>query len=307
MQEEKRRGQIAGIVMMVLLLLWVGAMGLLTRETLERQRQEAKAELLASWSALQYGLRSYQPEYRENFASQVTWRYAMESPAMGFALRDADGWEFFTPMAWGTGREDGALGPYWNLRLSDDRQAELTSWLWERAEGSYRLFPPENELGADGDGTVARLTGVAREGQVLEVERIELIHPDGTTELVLDGEEQPGSQTLELAQMDLHTRGRSTGDLKLYQRVRESTLEQMENTSGEQSWRGGNLTFYEVGFTDGEGRAACGGVLLPGLYEVMVSLLPVYGVSLLAVLAAGACLCRWLAPWPEPDSDDPTD
>lgn len=27
MQEEKRRGQIAGIVMMVLLLLWVGAMG----------------------------------------------------------------------------------------------------------------------------------------------------------------------------------------------------------------------------------------------------------------------------------------
>ena len=87
------------------------------------------------------------------------------------------------PLAWYLYFDDG---------LDDEGQLKLARWLTQHRSRSwdFALYPSDSWPG-DGDlpnvdGTYARVTGVERSGYAIDVQKIELVHPDGTTEVMVE-------------------------------------------------------------------------------------------------------------------------
>lgn len=76
--------------------------------------------------------------------------------------------------------------------LDDEGQLQLARWLTQHRSRSwdFALYPPDSWPGDSDlpnvDGTYARVTGVERSGYAIDVQKIELVHPDGTTETMVE-------------------------------------------------------------------------------------------------------------------------
>ena len=87
------------------------------------------------------------------------------------------------PLAWYLYFDDG---------LDDEGQLKLARWLTQHRSRSwdFTLYPPDSWPGDSDlpnvDGTYARVTGVERSGDAIDVQKIELVHPDGTTEVMVE-------------------------------------------------------------------------------------------------------------------------
>lgn len=119
-------------------------------------------------------------------------------------------------ITWGLGYEASGEQPwylYFDQGLDDQGQLEFTRWMMaHRSSWSYELFPPgEGSPGENGgestaDGTFARITGVELPGGGVQVQCLDLIHPDGSQERALETD-TPGesSITLDLVQMEVRS------------------------------------------------------------------------------------------------------
>lgn len=119
-------------------------------------------------------------------------------------------------ITWGLGYEASSEQPwylYFDQGLDDQGQMEFTRWMMAHRSGwSYELFPPgESPPGevrgeSTAGGTFARITGVELPGGGVQVQFLDLIHPDGSQERVLETD-TPGqsSITLDLTQMEVRS------------------------------------------------------------------------------------------------------
>lgn len=209
-------------------LLWLGVVAMLfngTRREMKIQVSMVEENLhdsLEEWWQLYEQNRAAGKEdagsiLRERLSSGATGAILLNHMDGGLALlaRDGDTGEVFrSQLAWGYGHEDWIdLGQRWYLifdqGLDDAGQLALGRWITEHANGvGYTLYP-EGETYATGepaDGTYARVTGIQEAGHTLAVQRMELVHPDGTTELVVEtGTQGEDPVTLEFEYLELRS------------------------------------------------------------------------------------------------------
>lgn len=196
-------------------LLWLGTMALLTNFACEKLEQtvsikytSARADLEEQWGYYENNLANGLGTQADhimtyNLSSSTMGLTDIAEGGMAFLVRDEAGKEFRSQLAYGYGHEDGVdQGQRWYLYfdsgLDDEGQLQLARWIVEHRNRSweYALYPPESWPGdiatEDGsdlstfDGTYARVTGIELPGYALDVQKIEIVHPDGSVETMVE-------------------------------------------------------------------------------------------------------------------------
>lgn len=120
---------------------------------------------------------------------------------MDLLVIDGEGGQFRSQLAWGSGYEDGfSTGRLWYFwldeGLDDEGQLAFARWLMDMGVSSALMFDADGEVAAVPEsmrGCTARVTGFASGGCALDVQRIEIIGPDGepvsSFETSMQGEE----------------------------------------------------------------------------------------------------------------------
>ena len=214
-------------------LLWLGTMALFTNAAVERLEQTVSIRYTYARSTLEEQWEIYQNNLANGLGDEAghIFSYNLRSASMeltgiaeggiAFLIRDEAGKEFRSQLAYGYGHEAGVdQGQRWYLYLDrgldDEGQLNLARWITEHRYRAweYALYPPESWQAEtveedDGslnpyDGTYARVTGIELPGYALDVQKIELLHPDGTVETMVETSTQgENSITLELKFMRL--------------------------------------------------------------------------------------------------------
>ena len=214
-------------------LLWLGTMALFTNAAVERLEQTVSIRYTYARSTLEEQWEIYQNNLANGLGDKADhiFAYNLRSASMeltgiaeggiAFLIRDEAGKEFRSQLAYGYGHEAGVdQGQRWYLYLDrgldDEGQLNLARWITEHRYRAweYALYPPESWQAEtveedDGslnpyDGTYARVTGIELPGYALDVQKIELLHPDGTVEAMVETSTQgENSITLELKFMRL--------------------------------------------------------------------------------------------------------
>ncbi|HIY81280.1 MAG TPA: HAMP domain-containing histidine kinase [Firmicutes bacterium] len=219
------RRRIAVPLMLAFSVLWLGTMALLTASTQDRlditvQRiyKDARDDLEEQWSYYEANLENGLGAEAEhimvdNLSSSSLAFTDIAEGGMAFVTRDEENHVIQSQLAWGYGHEaDVDMGQRWHLRfdngLDDAGQLELAQWIMEHRlqHWSYTLYPPDGWFAEDAakdpncDGRYARITGIELPGYAIEVQKVEIVHPDGTIETMVETT-TPGEPTITL---DLH-------------------------------------------------------------------------------------------------------
>lgn len=190
-------------------LLWLGTMVVLTNSACDRLEGTVSQEYEYAQKALEEQWEIYQNNRDNGLGAQADHilMYNLSAASggltdigeggMAFLVRNSLGQEVRSQLAYGYGHEAGVdQGQRWYLYfddgLDDEGQLKLARWLTQHRSRSwdFALYPPDSWPG-DGDlpnvdGTYARVTGVERSGYAIDVQKIELVHPDGTTEVMVE-------------------------------------------------------------------------------------------------------------------------
>lgn len=196
-------------------LLWLGTMMVLTNSACDRLEGTVSQEYEYAQKALEEQWEIYQTNRDNGLSAQADHilMYNLSAASggltdigeggMAFLVRNSLGQEVRSQLAYGYGHEAGVdQGQRWYLYfddgLDDEGQLQLARWITQRRIHSwdFALYPPDSwqreTLTEDGsnppnaDGTYARVTGVERSGYAMDVQKIELVHPDGTTETMVE-------------------------------------------------------------------------------------------------------------------------
>ena len=196
-------------------LLWLGTMVVLTNFACDRLEGTVSQEYEYAQKALEEQWEIYQNNRDNGLGAQADHilMYNLSAASggltdigeggMAFLVRNSLGQEVRSQLAYGYGHEAGVdQGQRWYLYfdsgLDDQGQLQLARWLTQHRSRSwdFALYPPDSwpwdTLTEDGsnppnaDGTYARVTGVERSGYAMDVQKIELVHPDGTTETMVE-------------------------------------------------------------------------------------------------------------------------
>lgn len=231
MKKEKARplrGRLMVPLAVTFALLWLGVVAMLFTDSKQEAKSQAERAARETQNSLEEWWQLYEQNraegvedagsvLRQRLSSGVTGTILTSDMDGGMALlaRDEDTGEVFrSQLAWGYGHEDWIdMDQRWYLSFDQglDREGQLAlgRWITEHANGGGYTLYPEGETygtGETADGTYARVTGLQEPGHTLAVQRIELIHPDGTTELVVETDTQgENSITLELAYVELRS------------------------------------------------------------------------------------------------------
>lgn len=190
-------------------LLWLGTMVVLTNSACGRLEGTVSQEYEYAQKALEEQWEIYQNNRDNDLGAQADHilMYNLSAASggltdigeggMAFLVRNSLGQEVRSQLAYGYGHEAGVdQGQRWYLYfddgLDDEGQLQLARWLTQHRSRSwdFALYPSDSWPG-DGDlpnvdGTYARVTGVERSGYAIDVQKIELVHPDGTTEVMVE-------------------------------------------------------------------------------------------------------------------------
>ena len=196
-------------------LLWLGTMVVLTNSACDRLEGTVSQEYEYAQKALEEQWEIYQNNRDNGLGAQADHilMYNLSAASggltdigeggMAFLVRNSLGQEVRSQLAYGYGHEAGVdQGQRWYLYfddgLDDEGQLQLARWITQRRIHSwdFALYPPDSwqretlsqngEDLANVDGTYARVTGVERPGYAVDVQKIELVHPDGTTEVMVE-------------------------------------------------------------------------------------------------------------------------
>ena len=209
-------------------LLWLGTMALLTNFTCEKLEQTVSIRYNSARSTMEEQYKVYQNNLSEGLGAKadhiMTYNLSAATltltdfgeGGMAFLMRDEEGKEIHSQLTYGYGHEAGVdQGQRWHLYfdrgLDDQGQLQLARWIVEHRNWSweYAVYPPDSWWGetveAEGtdlqnfDGTYARVTGIERPGYAVDVPKIELVHPDGSVETMVETSTQGENPiTLEL-------------------------------------------------------------------------------------------------------------
>lgn len=230
MKKEKARplrGRLMVPLAITFALLWLGVVAMLftgaqqeAESRVNMARQRAQDDLEKDWQAYEEnrarGSEDAGSVLREWLSSKTTGTILSNMDGgLAMLARDEDTGEVFrSQLTWGYGHEEGIdQGQRWYLTFDQglDREGQLAfaQWLMDRRDGwAYALYPYDEEMGGQPpyDGTWARVTGVEEPGHTLAVQKIELVHPDGTEEVMVETN-TPGedSITLELKYLQVHS------------------------------------------------------------------------------------------------------
>ena len=196
-------------------LLWLGTMALLTNFACEKLEQTVSMRYNSARSTMEEQYEVYQNNLSEGLGAKADhiMTYNLSAAAltltdfgeggMAFLMRDEEGKEIRSQLTYGYGHEAGVdQGERWHLYfdsgLDDQGQIQLARWIVEHRNWSweYALYPPDSWWGetveAEGsdlrnfDGTYARVTGIELPGYAVNVQKIELVHPDGSVETMVE-------------------------------------------------------------------------------------------------------------------------
>lgn len=196
-------------------LLWLGTMALFTNAAVDRLEQTVSIRYGYARDTMEKQFEIYQNNLSKGLGAEadhiLTYNTSSSSMELtgiaeggiAFLLRDEAGKELRSQLTYGYGHEAGVdQGQRWYLYfdggLDDDGQINLALWITKHRVRSweYALYPPESWQGktatTDGsnlstfDGTFARVTGIELPGYALEVQRIEIVHPDGSVETMVE-------------------------------------------------------------------------------------------------------------------------
>lgn len=196
-------------------LLWLGTMVVLTNSACDRLEGTVSQEYEYAQKALEEQWEIYQTNRDNGLGAQADHilMYNLSAASggltdigeggMAFLVRNSLGQEVRSQLSYGYGHEAGVdQGQRWYLYfddgLDDEGQLQLARWITQHRVHSwdFSLYPPDSwqwetlsQIGEDlanVDGTYARVTGVERPGYAVDVQKIELVHPDGTTEVMVE-------------------------------------------------------------------------------------------------------------------------
>lgn len=269
-------------------LLWLGTMVVLTNSACDRLEGTVSQEYEYAQKALEEQWEIYQNNRDNGLGAQADHilMYNLSAASggltdigeggMAFLVRNSLGQEVHSQLAYGYGHEAGVdQGQRWYLYfddgLDDEGQLLLARWLTQHRSRSwdFALYPPDSWPGdselPNVDGTYARVTGVERSGYAIDVQKIELVHPDGTTETMVEtdttGED---SITLELKFMrvasvllpDYRGEGKA-GPIDMELRLAHFRAAQDRVHQGATEMHGSSLTVSGqlFGISEGDGNA----------------------------------------------------
>ena len=227
MKKRKLRWQMAVPLTVAFALLWLGTMALLTVSAYQEMRSFFLLQVEYAYQALNEQMNLYrgglasglgtkaQSILRTNLSAASTGLSEVDG-GTAFYVQDEEGNIICSQLAWGTGRDEDAetySRRDWYLEfdagLDDEGQLELARWLMEHGgfAGFILASPEQVHIAASvKDGTYARVTGLERPGNTILVQELELIHPDGTAETILEtGAEGEDPITVELNYLELNS------------------------------------------------------------------------------------------------------
>lgn len=196
-------------------LLWLGTMVLFTNASVDRLEQTVSIRYGYARDTMEEQFEIYQNNLSKGLGAEADHilTYNISSSSMeltgiaeggiAFLLRDEAGKELRSQLTYGYGHEAGVdQGQRWYLYfdggLDDKGQINLARWITEHRVRSweYALPSPESWQGETAaedssnlstfDGTFARVTGIELPGYALDVQKIEIVHPDGSVETMVE-------------------------------------------------------------------------------------------------------------------------
>lgn len=221
---KRLRWHLASALIVTTVLLWLGFVLLVYNNRMGELEDAVGNAFQSTRSTLQTDALS---AYQENRANGLGERadHILMSHLSGLSMNGIHSMNGGTALAvrvgeglvrsqitWGLGYEaedDQAWYLYFDQGLDDEGQMDFARWMIDHRSGwAYAIYPPEaeNESDSTGDGTFACITGVERSGGAVEVQTLDLIHPDGSQERILKTDaEEPADITLDLVQMEVRS------------------------------------------------------------------------------------------------------
>ena len=207
------RRRIALPLFLAFALLWLGSMALLTAaakdelelkigSTINDLRRDLQTVLELHLERLEGDGAEYAGDYlRSNLSWASMSLTGIGESAMDLLVRDCEGGQFRSQLAWGSGYEDGfSTGRLWYFwldeGLDDEGQLAFARWLTDMGASSSLTLDADGTTAVSPSsltGCTAHVTGFAREGYSLDVRKIEIVAPDGelaaSFETSMQGEE----------------------------------------------------------------------------------------------------------------------
>ena len=188
-------------------LLWLGTMVLLTSATCKELEVTAESTANSIQERLEREQETYLYNYNQlgtktehilvgNLSSLAAWQIEKTENGVALAALNHSGTDYIrSQITWGHGNENGIDSSerwyfYFDNGLDDGGQIALAKWLVaHRTTGEYALYPKEyaSDIGNQiDDGTFARVTGIEQSGNRIDVQKIEIVYPDGTVETMVE-------------------------------------------------------------------------------------------------------------------------
>lgn len=216
-KERRLRVHLLQPLAITFLLLWVCTMLLFTRNTYNELETRVKTAARSAQISLEEHYEFYTKNYAagmgeeangilmSNLSSLSLGQVSELDGGMAFVVRTASGYER-SQLAWGWGNQEGTdLGQRWYFSfdegLDDQGQIELANWILENRDSWEYMIIPEDEYGRgeNSDGRLARITGVELPGYEIAVQKIEIVHPDGSAETMVETATEGESKTWDFA------------------------------------------------------------------------------------------------------------
>ena len=275
-------------------LLWLGTMMLLTGST----RNELQTAAKLSAQNIRTTIEEYRGYYERNIDSGLGAKAdnilignlstltlgqvnSMDG-GVAIAMRTYNMDYARSQLTWGYGHQEGIdLGDRWyfyfDQGLDDAGQIALANWLIDHRKGwDYTMYPMDEELSAYdaiADGTYARITGIEQPGHRIDIQKIEIVSPNGTVETMVETTTEGTGQTWDFRYIDIASvllpsytnRGDGTHKdgyvnmerrLNAYRAAQARVEEELNNSHSFGAYTVGGGDFFTMGVTDPEGTVS---------------------------------------------------
>lgn len=204
-------------------LLWLGTMILFTSNTCSDMESGAKTAARSAQNSVDEHYEFYTNNIASglgeqanhilsgNLSSLSLGQVSEMDGGMAIVVRTLYGY-VRSQLTWGWGNQEGTdIGQRWYFYfdegLDDQGQLDLAEWIVENRNGwEYAIYPEKDEdFGVISDGKFARVTGVEKPGYGIAVQKIEIIHPDGTTQTMVETSTEGESKTWDFAYLRVHS------------------------------------------------------------------------------------------------------
>lgn len=294
MKEKSLRKHLLHPLAVTFFLLWLGTMVLLTSATCKELETTAKL----NGQNIRTTIEEYQEYYKRNIdnglgaeadniltsniSALTLGQVNSMDGGVSIAVRTYNMDYARSQLTWGYGHQEGIdLGDRWyfyfDQGLDDAGQIALAEWLMTHRKGwDYTMYPMDEELSAYdavADGTYARITGIEQPGHRIDIQKIEIVSPNGTVETMVETATEGTGQTWDFRYIDIASvllpsytnRGDGTHKdgyvnmerrLNAYRAAQARVEEELNNSHSFGAYTVGGGDFFTMGVTDPDGTVS---------------------------------------------------